>query len=96
MKAPSPFVAALALLMAGAGLAACDGHRRRAAPLTDEPSHAADAILEKVGTPEEQHALERVRDEIDLEMRERVRILDAEIQAMKRENEELRRTLREP
>ncbi len=96
MKAPSPFVAVVGLLMAGAGLAACDGHHRRAAPLTAEPSHAADAILEKAATPEEQHALERVRDEIDLEMTEKVRVLDAEIQALKRENEELRRMLTSP
>jgi hypothetical protein len=47
----------------------------------------------EAATPEEQRALERVRDEIDLEMRESVRVLAAEIQALQRENEELRMTM---
>lgn len=83
-------------MIAAVGLAGCEGHRQRVAPVTDEPSHAADAILKEAATPEEQHALERVRDEIDLEMRERVHVLDAEIQALQRENDELGRKLREP
>lgn len=94
MKAPSLLVAAVVLLMAAAGLLACDGHRRRDALSIDQPSRAADAILEQAATLEERRTLERVRDEIDLEMKERVRALDAEIQALQQENEQLRRELR--
>jgi len=74
---------------------ACDG--RKEAPLrSGELSHAADAIIEKAQTPEERRALERIRDEIDIEMLQKVRALDAEIEALRRENEELRREVREP
>lgn len=73
---------------------ACE--RRRDASLRDhEPSPAADAIIERARTPEERYALERVRDDTDAEMISRVRALDAEIEALRRENEELRRHLRE-
>ena len=85
------------MLLIGAAwlLTACE-RRRNAALRDDEPSPAADAIIERARTPEERHALERIRDETDAEMISRVRALDAEIEALGRENEELRRNLREP
>jgi hypothetical protein len=75
--------------------AACSG-RSEPPPRRGEPSHAADAIIEKARTPEERRALERIRDEIDLEMLESVRAIDAEIETLRRENEELRKKLPEP
>ncbi len=87
---------ATALLVEAAWLtAACSG-RREPPHRSGEPSHAADAIIEKAPTPDERRALERVRDEIDLEMLERVRAIDAEIETLRGENEELQKKLREP
>jgi hypothetical protein len=85
MRRPLTLVpVAITLLVGVAWLsAACSGHR--------EPSHAADAIIEKARTPEERRALERIRDEIDVEMLESVRVMDAEIETLRRENEELRK-----
>ena len=60
------------------------------APSRESPSHAADATIEKAKTPEERRALEKARDEVDAEMREKVRALDAEIERLRRENEALR------
>jgi hypothetical protein len=88
-------VATTLLLAVGWLTAACSGRRE---PLSrrGEPSHAADAIIEKARTPEERRALERIRDEIDLEMLENVRAIDAEIETLRRENAELRKKLPEP
>ena len=74
---------------------ACSG-RREPPPHRGVPSHAADAIIEKARTPEERRTLERIRDDIDLEMLESVRAIDAEIETLQRENEELRKKLPEP
>ncbi|HXB55892.1 MAG TPA: hypothetical protein VN461_13980 [Vicinamibacteria bacterium] len=74
---------------------ACNG-RSEPPPRRGAPSHAADAIVEKAPTPEERRALERIRDEIDLEMLDQVRAIDAEIETLRRENEELRKRLPEP
>lgn len=98
MRRRCPFVpvAAVMLLMGAACLTpACDG-RNEAPVRTGEPSHAADAIIEKARTPEERRALESIRDEIDVEMLQKVGAIDAEIEALRRENEELRGRLREP
>jgi hypothetical protein len=84
------------LLMGAAWLTAACDRRKEALPRSGEPSHAADAIIEKARTPEERRALERIRDEIDVEMLQRVRAIDAEIEALRRENEELRGKRREP
>jgi hypothetical protein len=87
---------ATTLLVEAAWLAsACSGHREPP-HRSSEPSHAADAIIEKGRTPEERRALERIRDAIDLEMLEKVRAIDAEIETLRRENEELQKRLREP
>jgi hypothetical protein len=87
---------ATTLLVGAAWLtAACSG-RREPPHRSGEPSHAADAIIEKARTPEERRALEHIRDEIDLEMLEKVRAIDAEIETLRRENEELQKKLREP
>ncbi len=87
---------AATLLMGAAWLSAACGGRKEAPPPSGERSHAADAIIEKARTPEERRALERIRDEIDLEMLQQVRALDAEIETLRRENEELQDKLREP
>jgi len=88
-----PFLGRAVLLLAGAaGVgAACDNRRTR-----EGPSPAADAIIARAASPEERRALERVRDEIDAGMRQKVGALDAEIEALRRENEELQRSVREP
>jgi hypothetical protein len=88
-----PFVPALLLIGVTGLTAGCGG--RDKSPHVGEPSHAADAIIGKARTPEERRALERARDEIDQEMRERIRALDGEIEALRRENEELARKLRD-
>ena len=86
-------ILAAGLLMGAVCLTGCQDRR---ALRDEEPSHAADVLIEKAQTPEERRALERARDEIDLEMRARARALDSEIEALRRENEELARKLREP
>ncbi len=68
------------------------GSAGNAPPAAEGPSHAADAIIEKARTPEERRALEKARDEVDAEMRERVRELDAEIERLRKENERLKRS----
>jgi hypothetical protein len=86
---------ATTLLVAAALLtAACSG--RSEPHRSGEPSHAADSIIEKARTPEERRDLEHIRDEIDLEMLEKVRAIDAEIETLRRENEELQKKRREP
>jgi hypothetical protein len=87
-------VAAAVLLVGVASLRACD--HGGSAPRDDGPPAAAAALIERAPTAEERLALERVRDETDREMRSRVRALDVEIEALRRENDELRRKLREP
>ena len=79
------------LVLIVAHAAACDG--RDPVLGGSEPSHAADAIIERAATPEERKALEHVRDEVDAEAREKLRALDAEIESLKRENERIRATL---
>ena len=90
-------VPAATTLLMGVGwlTAACSG-RREPLPGRSDPSHAADATIEKARTPEERRALEHIRDEIDVEMLENVRAIDAEIETLRRENEELRKRLPEP
>ena len=79
------------LVLIVAHAAACDGRER--VLRGREPSHAADAIIERAATLEERKALERVRDEVDAEAQEKVRALDAEIESLERENERIRATL---
>ncbi len=57
----------------------------------EEPSRAADDLIETARTPEERATLERARDEVDAEMREEVEALDAEIERLRKENEALKR-----
>lgn len=52
----------------------------------------ADAIIEQETDPEARKELEAVRDATNEEMRQRVAALDAEIERLKKENEELRKT----
>lgn len=85
-----PHVLSTGLLLIVAHAAACDGRER--VLRGREPSHAADAIIERAATPEERKALERVRDEVDAEAREKLRALDAEIESLERENERIRAT----
>lgn len=54
-------------------------------------SHAADAIIDRAATPEEQAELKRVRDEIDAAAQKRIAEIDAEIAKLERENAELRK-----
>jgi len=61
-------------------------------PASEGPSLAADAMIEKAKTPEERLALEKARDEVDAEMREKIRVLDAEIERLRKENEQLRKS----
>ncbi len=96
MRRRSRTLVAATLLIVAACLAAACRDRDKPSLRTDEPSHAADAIIEKAGTPEERRALEGARDEVDREMRQRVRALDDEIEALRRENQELARRLRDP
>jgi hypothetical protein len=49
-------------------------------------------MIEKAKTPEERRSLEKARDEVDAEMREKIRALDAEIERLRKENEQLRKT----
>ena len=87
-------VAALYLAITGCGhggnAAPSPSPGSSAPPSREFPSHAADATIEKAKTPEERRALEKARDEVDAEMREKVRVLDAEIERIRRENEALR------
>ena len=87
-------VAALLLAITGCGdggnTAPSPSPGSPAPPPREAPSHAADATIEKAKTPEERRALEKARDEVDAEMREKVRALDAEIERLRRENEALR------
>ena len=85
-----------ALLVGVGWLTAACGGRKAPSPRSGEPSHAADAIIAKARTPEERRALERIRDEIDFEMLESVRTIDAEIETLRRQNDELRKKLPEP
>ena len=71
--------------------AACDGRER--VLRGREPSHAADAIIERAATLEQRKALERVRDEVDAEAQEKLRALEAEIESLERENDRIRATL---
>ncbi len=57
------------------------------------PSTAADAYIAQAEDEEERLALIEARDEIDAEMREEAAEMDAEIERLRKENEELRRRL---
>lgn len=85
-----PHVLPTLLLLIAALAAACDGRER--VLRGGEPSHAADAIIERAAIPEEREALDRIRDDVEAEMREKLR----EIERLERENEQLRRSLRQP
>jgi hypothetical protein len=87
-------VAATLLVEAAWLTAACSG-RKEPLHRSGEPSHAADAVIERARTPEERRALERIRDQIDVEMLEKVRAIDAEIETLRAQNEDLQRKLRE-
>ena len=89
-----PHVLPTLLLLIAALAAACDGRER--VLRGGEPSHAADAIIERAAIPEEREALDRIRDDVDAEMREKLSALDAEIERLERENEQLLRSLRQP
>jgi hypothetical protein len=86
-----PHVLSTGLVLIVVHAAACDGRER--VLRGREPSHAADPIIERAATPEERRGLERVRDEVDTEAREKLRALDAEIESLERENERIRATL---
>jgi len=86
-----PHVLSTGLVLIVALAAACDGRER--VLRGREPSHAADAIIERAATLEERKALERVRDEVDAEAQEKLRALEAEIESLERENERIRATL---
>jgi len=60
-----------------------------------DPSTAADPYIAQAENDEEREALIEARDEIDAEMRDEAAERDAEIERLQRENEELRRQLRE-
>ena len=60
-------------------------------PSGEAPSPAADEMIEKAKTPEEKRGLEQARDEVDKEMREKARALDAEIERLRKENEALKK-----
>jgi hypothetical protein len=87
---------ATTVLVGAVWLTSACGGRKVSSLRSGEPSHAADALIEKAPTPEERRALERIRDEIDLEMLEKVRAIDAEIETLRHENQELQERLREP
>lgn len=59
----------------------------------EEPSTAADEVIAAAGDAEEAEALRRARDDIDRQMCQVAAGKDAEIERLKRENEELRRRL---
>ena len=97
-RAVAPALSLLAsalLLLAGCGPAGnappaprSDSGRPAAA---EKPSPAADAMIGKAKTPEERLALEKARDEVDAEMREKIRALDAELERLRKENEQLKK-----
>jgi hypothetical protein len=60
-----------------------------------ESSTAADTYIAQASSDEERKALIEARDEIDAEMRVQAAERDAEIERLRRENEDLRRRLRE-
>ncbi len=60
-----------------------------------EPSTAADPYIAQAENDQEREALIEARDEIDADMREEAAEKDLEIERLQRENEELRRQLRE-
>jgi hypothetical protein len=75
-----PGTLALTLLLAACGA-------RGPAP---DHSHAADELIAAAKTPRERAELTRVRDEVDEAAKKHIQELDAEIQRLQRENEELR------
>lgn len=79
--------ACAALVLAGCTPEAKDGNAG--------PSTAADAVLARASSDDERRALENARDEIDARAREEIAARDAEIDRLKRENDELRRRLGE-
>jgi hypothetical protein len=82
---------AVAGCRSGTGAAAGPEPGSREASVAEGPSHAADATIEKAKTPEEKRALEKARDDVDAEMREKARALDAEIERLQRDNERLKK-----
>ena len=60
-------------------------------PTPEGPTPAADSLIEKASTPEERADLQKARDEVDAEMREQARALDAEIDRLRKENEDLKK-----
>ena len=91
---PLSLLASALLLLAGCGPAGDAPPAPRSdsgrPPAAERPSSAADAMIGKAKTPEERLALEKARDEVDAEMREKIRALDAEIERLKKENESLK------
>ena len=59
-------------------------------PTPEGPTSAADSIIQKASSPEEKAALEKARDDVDAEMREKARALDAEIERLRKENAALK------
>ena len=92
---PLSLLASALLLLAGCGPAGDAPPAPRSdsgrPPAAERPSPAADAMIGKAKTPEERLALEKARDEVDAEMREKIRALDAEIERLRKENEQLRK-----
>ena len=59
-------------------------------PTPEGPTSAADSIIQNASSPEEKAALEKARDDVDAEMREKARALDAEIERLRKENAALK------
>jgi hypothetical protein len=78
------FAARCALAAAAAGLAGCAG---------PDPSPAADPYIAQAADDEEREGLTLARDDIDAEMGAVAAEKDAEIERLRKENEELRAEL---
>ena len=59
----------------------------------DQPSPAADSFIERAADAEEREALTLARDDIDQEQRALIALKDAEIERLRKENEELKTSL---
>ena len=60
---------------------------------SERPSPAADDVIAKSSNAEEREGLTRARDDIDEGMRRAVAEKDAEIERLRKENDELRKKL---
>lgn len=91
---------ALVFLVVSAGACGPEPARSPRSPedgaAIEGPSRAADEIIRAARTPEERKELERARDEIDAEMRGKVRALEAEIERLRQENARLREEAAHP